>query len=133
MLAIAATAPSASGAAAPAAGSSFLLLNEELTAVLTQGGFQPAKGQSLLRTLALCQSTDPNCQKGKTALLGHALAAARSDVAGKAAFPGVAPGTYWLMGTTTSGSQPILWNVKVQLKAGGNTLILDQRNATPVP
>jgi hypothetical protein len=133
VLAIAATAPSAAGAAAPVAGRNFLLLNDDLTTVLTQGGFQAAPGNTALRTLAMCQPTDANCQKGMTAMLGHVVAATRSDAGGKAAFPGVAPGTYYLVGTTGSNDQPILWNLKVQLKAGDNTMILDQGNAVLIP
>ncbi len=52
---------------------------------------------------------------------------------GKASFPGVAPGTYYLVVTAGSNTQPVLWNLKVRLDPGDNTIILDQRNATPIP
>lgn len=129
VLAVAAT----TGAAVPVAGRSVLLLNDELVSVLTQGGFQPAGGKSLLRSLGACQASDANCQKGMSALLGHVVVAAKTDAGGKAGFAAVAPGTYYVVLMAGSDSQPALWNLKVQLKAGDNAIVLDQRNATSIP
>jgi hypothetical protein len=36
------------------------------------------------------------------------------------------------MGSTFANGQMLLWNVKVELRGGTNTITLDQRNATPV-
>jgi hypothetical protein len=133
VLAVTAAAPTPAGGTTPVAGKTFLLLNAELTGILTAGGFQPTQGRSLLRTLAHCQNTDPNCQKGSMALLGHVVGVATSDASGKAGFAGVAPGSYYLMAAAESGGQPILWNLKVELKPGQNALLLTPRNLTPIP
>jgi hypothetical protein len=61
-----------------------------------------------------------------------AISAARGDITGKAILPGVPPGTYYLMFATRYNNQPILWDLKLELKAGANSVTLDQRNATPV-
>lgn len=62
-----------------------------------------------------------------------AFPAPQRNAGGKATFPGVAPGTYYLVVTAGSNTQPVLWNLKVRLDPGDNTIILDQRNATPIP
>lgn len=66
------------------------------------------------------------------AINAKTVAETRIDANGKAAFPGVAPGSYYLMGSTFAQGQMLLWNVKVELRAGANSILLDQRNATPV-
>ena len=44
--------------------------------------------------------------------------AARADVSRKAMFPGVAPGTYYLMISTRYNNQALEWDRPVQLKTG---------------
>ena len=56
----------------------------------------------------------------------------RADLNGKATLPGVPAGTYYLMATGTYNRQAIHWYLKVELKAGANSVTLDQRNATPM-
>jgi hypothetical protein len=56
----------------------------------------------------------------------------RADANGNSTFPGVAPGTYYLMISTRYNNQPLVWGQAVQLKPGANSITLDQHNATPV-
>jgi hypothetical protein len=37
-----------------------------------------------------------------------------------------------LFGTAESSAKPIIWDVKIDLKPGDNTITLDQRNAVPI-
>jgi hypothetical protein len=59
-----------------------------------------------------------------------AVSDTRADAKGKATLPGVAPGTYFLMITIRYNNQPCVWDLKVDLKPGANSLTLDQGNAT---
>jgi hypothetical protein len=61
-----------------------------------------------------------------------AISAARADITGKAVLPGVPPGTYYLMFALRYNNQPIFWDLKLELKAGANSVTLDQHNAAPV-
>jgi hypothetical protein len=79
-----------------------------------------------------CSQRSPDCQKASAAIGAQTATGAKLDATGKATFPGVAPGTYYLMGSSLGGRQPFLWNVRVDLKAGANSVTLDQHNATPV-
>lgn len=129
VLSIAAAIGSQSGPATPLSSNAFLLLNDSLENMLKQSGFQSPPGVSPLKTVAACQSADPNCQKVFTAISSHAVVAAKTDINGKAAFAGVPAGTYYLMGMAISNNQPIMWNLRVDLKPGANSVTVDQRNA----
>jgi hypothetical protein len=79
-----------------------------------------------------CAQRSPDCQTAANAINAASVTGVRTDAAGKAAFPGVAPGTYYLMGSALTGGQMLLWDIKVELRAGANTILLNERNATPV-
>jgi hypothetical protein len=49
--------------------------------------------------------------------------------AGLPRFPGVPAGTYYIFGTTHANHLALSWNVRVDLKSGANSLVLDQKNA----
>jgi hypothetical protein len=42
------------------------------------------------------------------------------------------PGTYYLMISTVFNRLPLVWGQAVQLNAGANSIVLDQRNAVPL-
>ena len=56
----------------------------------------------------------------------------RADANGNGTFPGVPPGTYYLMISTRYNNQAYVWGQAVQLKPGANTVTLDLKNATPL-
>lgn len=59
----------------------------------------------------------------------HAVATTVSGFDGKGRFSAVEPGTYYLVNLTEIGRSVVLWNLKVELKPGQNSITLDQRNA----
>jgi hypothetical protein len=61
-----------------------------------------------------------------------AASAVRADANGAGTFPGVPPGSYYLMISARYNNQTLVWGQAVQLKAGSNSLTLDQRNAIPI-
>jgi hypothetical protein len=121
------------GGANPLAGRAFVLLRDSFDSVLAKGGFPVPAGIAPYRAMvAACAQRTPDCQTAATAINRQTVAGVRTDATGKATFAGVVPGTYYLMGSTLNGGQMLLWNVKVELRGGANTVVLDQRNATPV-
>jgi hypothetical protein len=121
------------GALNPLAGYPYTLLRESFTATVAKAGVPVPPGSSPLKVMgAACQNHTPDCQKITQAWKSEAISAARGDVAGKAVLPGVPPGTYYLMIITRYNNQPIFWDMKVDLKAGANSVTLDPRNAAPV-
>jgi len=62
----------------------------------------------------------------------NAISAARGDITGKAVLPGVPPGIYYMLVSIRINNQPILWDVKLDLEPGANSLTLDPKNAVPI-
>jgi hypothetical protein len=66
------------------------------------------------------------------AVKAAAISAIRADANGAGTLPGVPPGTYYLMISTIYNKKPLVWGQAVQLKAGPNSVTLDQQSATPL-
>jgi hypothetical protein len=64
-----------------------------------------------------------------TAVRPHIIQTITTGFDGKATFEAVAAGTYYLMGMSETPKGYVIWNLKVDLKAGKNTVTLDQNNA----
>ena len=79
-----------------------------------------------------CAGASPDCQKANDAIKASAASAVRSDAKGSAVFPGVPPGTYFLMISTRDNNQALVWGQAVQLKAGANSITLDRGNALAI-
>jgi hypothetical protein len=121
------------GAANPFAGRTFVLLRDNFDNVLAKGGFSvPAGVQPYKAMILACSQRAPDCQKASAAIGAQTATGGKLDATGKATFSGVAPGSYYLMGSALAGGQALMWDVKVDLKAGANSVTLDQWNATTV-
>jgi hypothetical protein len=79
-----------------------------------------------------CGNRTPDCQKSVDAIKADAASSVRADGNGGGTFPAVAPGSYHLMISTRYNNQSLVWDQAVQLKAGQNSVTLDQRNAAPI-
>jgi hypothetical protein len=82
---------------------------------------------------APCPSRTPCARlELSAAIKGDAASAIRADANGNGTFPGVPPGSYYLMISTRYDNQALNWGQAVQLKAGQNSMTLELRNATPM-
>jgi hypothetical protein len=133
VLSVASGFPLQPGVANPFAGHTFVLLRENFDSILTKSGFPIPAGVQPFKAMILgCSQHSPDCPKAVAAINAQTVAGSKLDALGKATLPGVPPGSYYLMGSAAPGGQPFLWNVKIDLKAGANSITLDQRNATPL-
>jgi hypothetical protein len=122
--------PSQPGVLNPLAGHPYVLLRDEYSAALKKGGIDLPAGMPAQKYVAnTCTNRTPECQKILAAVTADAASAIRADVTGKAAFPGVPPGSYYLMISTQYNKQNLSWGFKVELHTGANSVTLDQRNA----
>jgi hypothetical protein len=122
--------PSQPGVLNPLAGHPYVLLRDEYNAALKKGGIDPPAGMLAQKYVAnICTTRTPECQKILAAVTAVAASAIRADVTGKAAFPGVPPGSYYLMISTQYNKQNLAWGFKVDLHASATSVTLDQRNA----
>ena len=116
----------------PFAGRPYVLLRHSYATALANGGIAVPPGTSAYKYAGTaCSNRTPDCQKIHDAIKIDAASAVRADASGRGDFPGVAPGTYYLMISTVYDKQSLIWGQAVQLRAGANSVTLDQRNATP--
>jgi hypothetical protein len=121
------------GAPNPLAGRPYVLLRDSYGDALAKGGVTVPPLISPFKYVAdTCISRTPECQKILDAVKVSAASAVRADANGAGTFPGVPPGTYYLDISARVNNQPLVWSQAVQLKAGSNSLTLDQSNAAPL-
>jgi hypothetical protein len=125
----------APGVANLLAGKALAVLRDNLENVLAAAGLNPQGTTSRVAVWAhACEraATDPVCQQGLAVFRNYAVARTGFDASGVATFPNVpSSGTFYLVADTTY-SNHLLWNVRVDLKPGANTITFDERNTTPI-
>jgi hypothetical protein len=125
--------PAQAGVPNPLAGRPYVLLRDNYPNALAKGGVTVPAGTSAFKYVAtVCANRGQECQQSMNAVKANAASAVRADAAGAGTFPGVPPGTYYLMISTRYNNQPLFWGQAVQLKPGSNSLKLDVSNATPI-
>jgi len=125
--------PAQTGVPNPLGGHPYILLRDSYANALAKGGVNVPPGMSPYKYAgSACVNRSPDCQKITAAIKASAASAAFSDATGGATFPGVPPGTYYLMISTRYNNQALVWGQAVQLKAGPNSVTLDPGNATPI-
>ena len=125
--------PAAAGAPNALGGHPYILLRDDFATVVAKSGAAMAPGASPVKTMGIaCGNRTPDCQKIIASVQAESASAIVADAAGKGVFPGVPAGTYYLMISSAYNNQPLFWNFKVDLKAGQNSVTLNQRNASPV-
>jgi hypothetical protein len=117
----------------PLAGRPYILLRSSYANVLANGGVSVPPGVSPYGYASTaCANKTPDCPKVSAAVKEDAASAVRADANGAGTFPGVPPGSYYLMISARYNNQTLVWGQAVQLKPGSNSLTLDQRNAIPI-
>jgi hypothetical protein len=120
------------GAANPIVGHTFVLLRDNYETTLAKGGFQIPAGMTPAKATAqACANKAPDCQTAAAAINADSAAGVRMDATGKATFPGVPAGSYFLIGSVRYNNQFLYWDLPVELKAGANSITLDPSNAKP--
>ncbi len=125
--------PAQPGVPNPLAGHPYSLLRDSFATIVAKAGVSVQPGTSPYKVLGnACGNHTPDCQKIMDAMKASAASAVRADANGSGTFPGVAPGTYYLMISSRYNDQSLVWGQPVQLKAGPNSITLDQHNAVPL-
>jgi hypothetical protein len=99
--------------------------------MLMRGSFREAlrkRGTSLADWTAACRAAELLCPQGLEAAEPLVVHVKALDDHGRASFDGVTPGRYYLFGLGVAPSGPVVWDLKIDLRPGDNTLQLDERN-----
>ncbi len=133
-----------SGDVKPIARTTFYLLDNNLSKILIDAGLQTPKGhesgtndinKDLINSFAgsivfnLLPEYKDFHLAAMTALKPHTIQTVTTGFDGKATFQPTATGTYYLMGVSETPNGYVIWNLKVEIKPGKNSVILDQNNA----
>ena len=133
MLSVVSGLPAQPGAPNPLAGRPLILLRDSYANALAKAGVVVPSGTSAYKYAGVaCASKTPDCQKVSDGVKVSAASAVRADANGAGTFPGVPPGTYYLMISARYNNQSLVWGQAVQLKPGSNSVTLDLSNATPL-
>jgi hypothetical protein len=115
------------------AGRKLLVLKEDAQVALIKGGLQSTPDGTVLQNwMRACFNRTPACEKGARALQTYTVGIATTDANGRAQTPTLPAGRYWVLSDTKIGNKRMMWNEPVDLKAGDQSVMLDQRNAMPV-
>lgn len=137
----------ASAGSQPIAGGTFYLLKQDLNQILQISGLKSEKRLSLLNTFSMAnygaavgvERSAKTFGKAMEAIKPQIVATTTSGPDGNGQFPSVVPGVYYVMNAsvvslnngTLSNRKAILWNVRVQIQPGQNSLTLDEKNVVP--
>jgi hypothetical protein len=113
-------------------GATFYMLKDSFAHLLAQNGFRPVNGSMIQSWGTACNKQLPECGKGNQIRQNAVVSQTKFDIDGKAALPGLSPGTYHLFGWTQIERKHLVWDVAVEVKPGANKLVLDARNAETV-
>jgi hypothetical protein len=139
--AVAVSAPQATGAATgavlvvttPLRGGHVLILKHDVEVALTNGGLRAAPNGSAMKTWEMaCANRTPACQQGVQAVAADVAGMAVTDAAGRGQTLPLPAGRYYVFNSVHISNKPMMWNLPVDLKAGTNSLTLDQHNLTSV-
>jgi hypothetical protein len=120
----------------PLVGTTFFLYRDSLANVLRKAGASVATGATAgeaFRTMVMSCQPPADCSAMAAAMEPLIAGRAVIDRAGRGAMtPPVPPGRYYVSGFARSRDSVLVWDIKVDLKPGDNSVVLEQSNAETV-
>ena len=115
------------------AGRTLWVLKQDAQVALIRGGLQSTPYASVLQNwMRACREKTPDCEKGVRALNAFSVGYIKTDANGHALTPTLPAGRYWVLSDAKVGNKRLMWHELVDVKAGTQSVTLDQRNAMPV-
>ena len=114
------------------AGRTLWVLKQDAQVALIRGGLKSTPYATVLQNwMRACAEKTPDCEKGIRALQAFSVGYVTTDANGHAQTP-LPAGRYWVLSDAKVGGKRMMWHELVDVKAGNQSLTLDQRNAMPV-
>lgn len=119
--------------ATPLRGANVLILRHSINVALANGGLRASSNGTPMKTWHIaCAMRTPVCQQGLQAVTADTVGVAKTDAVGRGQTPPLPVGHYFVFGDVQFANRPMIWNLPVELKAGANSVTLDQHNLTPI-
>ena len=117
----------------PVGNHGFYLLKDNAETAFAKGGFRAPDGTPVLKAMnSACERKAPDCRIAIAAIIADSATAAKTDTQGRATLPAVPPGVYYLFGIGQYEGKPLVWNVRVEIKTGPNSVTLGQGNGMTI-
>ena len=117
------------------AGKTLVVLKDSMENVLANAGVNSQGRSSRVSAWAhACEGAqnDPICQAGINQIRNYYVSSTKLNASGSATFTSIPSlGTFYLV-VDTSRAHHLMWNVRVDLKQGQNSIQLDESNMTPI-
>lgn len=122
------------GVVNPLAGNTILIVKDSFENILARAGLIPAGSSTGALTVwaRACETRNPFCQKGIEELRPYLVASAKLDVNGGFTFGNARAGSYYLVAQANHNGRHLVWDLRIDLKPGANSITLDQHNTTPI-
>ncbi len=126
------------GAANPLASKPLVLFRESFGEFLKRKGMfkgppgSPAKIPPLGVWAYACQTGSPACKQALYEMQPLSAGEVKTDAAGRGVLPAVQPGTYYLFALAPHNGRLLVWDLRVDIKPGANSVALDPRNSAPL-
>ena len=112
---------------------SLIVLNKSFEDVLKTLGFTATSNRSAIAAWGEdCKAQSPRCKQGTDAMKDSYVRMIKLDANGSTSFGNVPVQTFWLVAIVPHNNQRVVWNVKVDIAAGTNAIVFDQRNLATV-
>jgi hypothetical protein len=106
-----------------------IVLKDSFDSILARSGWS---APALTTWARVCETNGAECQRGIAAIGPYYVSRALLDNSGSYTFPNARAGTFYLVAQTKYNGTHLVWNVRIDLKPGANSITLDQRNTTPL-
>jgi hypothetical protein len=126
------------GTVNPLASKPLILFRESFGEFLKRKGTFQAPQSSPTRVPPLgiwayaCQAGSPVCKQALYEMQPLSAGEVKTDVGGRGVLPAVLPGTYDLFSLAPYNVRLFVWDLRIDLKPGANSVTLDQRNSAPL-
>jgi hypothetical protein len=111
-------------------GGFFMLGKESLETALRRSGVGPTPGgTAIMAWTDACKKKQPLCQQGSSGIGAISLGQLAFDASMKFQTKPLPVGTYYVIGSAEYNEQVRVWNLRVDLKPGANSITVSESNA----
>ncbi|HUS12266.1 MAG TPA: hypothetical protein VMZ30_17500 [Pyrinomonadaceae bacterium] len=113
---------------------SLIVVKQSFEDILRNTGFGNATGRqsAIANWSEMCKAQSPRCKQGTDAMKDSYLRMIKLGPNGNVSFANVPAQTMWLVAIVPYGNQHFVWNLRVDVRAGTNSITFDKSNLAAI-
>ncbi len=113
---------------------SLIAVKQSFEDILRNAGFanSTTRQSAIANWGEMCKAQSPRCKQGIDAMKDSYLRMIKLGPNGNVSFSNVPPQTMWLVAIVPYGNQHFVWNLRVDVRAGTNTITFDKSNLATI-